>query len=443
MPPPTYLRMRRLASSRPCESRYSKQKMTTSLQSGYQCDFLDNVVEYECPLCLHVTREPSLTSCCGQHFCQACINSLQVDQTPCPLCKSADYSVFLDKKQKRRVLSLTVHCSNKACGCEWVKSLSELEGHLSTENGDCLFVRMSCSNGCGGTIERRHMEEHCSKSCPKRMYCCQYCEFYATYDVVCNEHIHTCTKYPVPCPNGCQDASLVKGQLKKHISECPLEVLECEFKELGCSEKVLRKDLVKHMEDSVGSHLVFVSKQSLQTNVKLKEAQVQLRIVQQQLSTAERNLKDKQHQIDLLSSHVNELALLSPIQFTFSGYHSWKSRGYGVYWTNGPIFCTRPLRYELQVSFGFYGDQFVFDLVPVLSGRGGDLPWPVRCTVTFTIFNQAFDKDHLEIKKTVNINRGRRDNICNISYRGIESPPRHVQFLINDCLFFGVCVDLR
>ena len=418
-------------------------RMTTSLQSGYQCDFADSVGDYECPLCLHVTREPSLTSCCGQHFCQACINSLLVVRTPCPLCKSADYSVFLDKKQKRRVLSLTVHCSNKACGCEWMKSLSELEGHLSAANGDCLFVRVSCNNGCGESLERRYMEDHCTKSCPKRPYHCQYCDFYATYDVVCNKHIRTCKKYPVPCPNGCRDVSLVKGQLKKHISECPIEVLECDFKELGCNEKIPRKDLVKHMEDNMRSHLTLVSKQSLQTSVRLKETQGQLRAVQQQLSKAERNLKDKQYQIDNLASHVNEMAVLSPIQFTFSGYRLWTSRGSGVHWTNGPIFCTRPLRYELRVSLGFYTDQFLFNLVPILSGRGGDLPWPIQCTVTFTVFNQAFNKDHLEIKKNIVINRGYGDNVCCILYRGIEAPPNQVQFLNNDCLCFGVRVDLR
>ena len=43
---------------------------------GFECSFIGDIEDFECPLCLHVTRDPNLTSCCGQHFCHYLVCSL-------------------------------------------------------------------------------------------------------------------------------------------------------------------------------------------------------------------------------------------------------------------------------------------------------------------------------------------------------------------------------
>ena len=166
--------------------------------SGYQCEFVDSVEEYECPLCLHVTREPSLTSCCGQHFCQACINRILTDQKPCPFCKEPGFTVLLNKHQKRRVLSLKVVCSKKAAGCDWVGSLGDLDSHVSVANSNCQFVSVNCSNNCGETVQRKLLAIHLANNCLKRPYSCEYCQLKSTYEEIRDKHTHTCV-YKVPC----------------------------------------------------------------------------------------------------------------------------------------------------------------------------------------------------------------------------------------------------
>ncbi len=41
-----------------------------------------------------------------------------------------------------------------------------------------------------------------------------------------------------------------RGQLEEHLRECPLAMVECELKELGCENVVQRKDADKHMEQA-------------------------------------------------------------------------------------------------------------------------------------------------------------------------------------------------
>ncbi len=137
-----------------------------------QCEFVESVVDYECPLCLHVTRELSLTSCCGQHFCQACIQKTLTDNKPCPLCRSGSFTTLLDKKQRRRVLDLKVYCDKKTVSCDWVGALRELEQHLGEK---CLFVSVDCPYNCEEAIERRFLGIHEALKYPKRPHSCDYC----------------------------------------------------------------------------------------------------------------------------------------------------------------------------------------------------------------------------------------------------------------------------
>ncbi len=145
-------------------------KMASPSTGGYDQEFLDppaKLKEFECPLCLLVIREPTLTSCCGQHFCQSCINRIITDRKPCPLCKQLRFGTFLDKKQKRKVLELKVNCSMKLRGCSWTGELGELDSHTDTGAGDCQFVDVTCPNKCGENLQRHLMGSHLSDTCLK------------------------------------------------------------------------------------------------------------------------------------------------------------------------------------------------------------------------------------------------------------------------------------
>ncbi len=222
--------------------------------------------DYECLLCLHVTREPSLTSCCGQHFCQACIQKILTDNKPCPFCKGDSFMTLLDKKQRRRVLDLKVFCDKKANGCDWVGGLGEIEQHLSEK---CLLCPHNCGEATG--IERRFLTKHKTNDCPKRPHSCEYCGLEGTHQDIQDDHLPVCPKYPVECPNECGVTPLERGQLEEHLRECPLAMVECELKELGCEEVVQRKDAYKHMEQAAQKHIKLMASHYLKNQKRQDE----------------------------------------------------------------------------------------------------------------------------------------------------------------------------
>ena len=57
------------------------------------------------------------------------------------------------------------------------------------------------------------------------------------------------------CPNNCGKV-FERNSLTSHISiDCPMSVIDCEFKHLGCDIRLPRKDMVVHTEQAVIYHL--------------------------------------------------------------------------------------------------------------------------------------------------------------------------------------------
>jgi len=81
------------------------------LEPGYDYGFVDDPSEeMRCPICLFVLREPHLTSCCGNHFCQSCISVIKKEGKACPLCQTNKFDVMLDKFFARKVNELKTKC---------------------------------------------------------------------------------------------------------------------------------------------------------------------------------------------------------------------------------------------------------------------------------------------------------------------------------------------
>ena len=241
-------------------------KMAVSRAGGYEHVFLEQsskLKDFECPLCLHVTREPSLTSCCGQHFCQSCINRITSTRKPCPFCTERNFTVLLDKKQRRRVMELKVYCTMKEQGCTWTGDLGDLEAHIDSglqKSDGCQYINVICSNKCGKGIQRRYLPVHLSEQCPNRVFTCEFCDYLNTYSNITNEHYRKCIKYPLLCPNKCGIGKVERGMMKKHLNECSQQIVDCEFAHTGCTKlKICRKDLQTHVEQSMQSHLSMMS----------------------------------------------------------------------------------------------------------------------------------------------------------------------------------------
>ena len=259
--------------------------------------------EFDCSICREVLHEPNLTSCCGNHLCQACIEPLICARRPCPKCGSEAFTTILDKSVRRKIFALDVRCPVWRRGCRWTGELGNLAVHLDGENGDCEYVDVKCTRKCGVRVQRRELPGHLEQFCPKRQYMCDYCPFKATYEVVNTQHLPLCENFPLPCPNECGVGVVKRCQFEQHQNECPLEVIDCDFSFAGCASRMKRKDKEVHMEESTQNHLMMVvtftaklSQENQQQLVEVQEKFQSRKDVRQEALIQElsRSLKDVQ-----------------------------------------------------------------------------------------------------------------------------------------------------
>ena len=144
-------------------------------KGGYDYEFVTPPPKtLECPVCLLTLRDPHVISCCGNEFCQVCIQRVQRDGKPCPLCNEPSFTMLLHKKLVREVNALVVRCPQKELGCGWEGELGQLQLHLNPEAGPssktngCAYVMVACSYQCGVHLQRQMVQEHEMEVCPRR-----------------------------------------------------------------------------------------------------------------------------------------------------------------------------------------------------------------------------------------------------------------------------------
>ena len=129
-------------------------------------------IQYECPICLLLLREPYQATCCGKSFCKECIERVKTNNHPCPTCNEIErFNVFHNKGLEQSLYDFEVYCSHKSKGCEWRGELRELDKHLNSEPPTdkslegCPFTVIKCPlnhTGCEVKLPRREMKEHMS-----------------------------------------------------------------------------------------------------------------------------------------------------------------------------------------------------------------------------------------------------------------------------------------
>ena len=195
----------------------SKIPDLTHSYKGQEYTFVGQLEDYlreiECPICHSIVSEPLLASC-GHLFCKACHNKLERPMgyylfrkrngrsIQCPVC-TQQHTTVEEKFIDRRVKNLKVRCINHTKGCDWMGCLSDERQHRAQQGG-CDYEEIQCVYGCGVTIHRMIEQAH-SVECPMRPYNCEYCGDEGPYQCIIGDHLETCRRYPVQCPNGCQE----------------------------------------------------------------------------------------------------------------------------------------------------------------------------------------------------------------------------------------------
>lgn len=141
----------------------------SSHKGGYDFEFVSPPPKsLECSICLLTLKEPHVISCCGNHYCKACIGRVQRDKKPCPLCNDPEYSIMLHKGVMREVNSLVVYCPQKKDGCPWSGEMGQLKCHenLGSRDSGCGYVKLDCRHGCdGGRFLRKDIARHENEVC--------------------------------------------------------------------------------------------------------------------------------------------------------------------------------------------------------------------------------------------------------------------------------------
>ena len=270
----------------------------------YEYEFMDTPPEdIHCPICLLVLQEPYLTSCCGNHFCKKCIERVKGSWQPCPLCKSSNFTIMLDKFFKRKINELKVKCPNSDEGCEWSGELGDAQKHISPLGGSCCFVEVSCDYRCGSQVVRRDLKEHKANVCTQRPFSCTYCRYRSTYEDITERHWLECKVYPLHCPNQCGAKEMKRKCLEKHLKvECPLAVVECDFHFAGCDARISRKDMTKHISENMASHLLMMPKVCLGFREQLSEKDQKIAALETTVEQQEWAIAELRHSVSRMSA---------------------------------------------------------------------------------------------------------------------------------------------
>ncbi len=229
-----------------------------------------------------------------------------------PTCNE-EFSSFADKGLKRSLYTLKVRCSHQKDGCEWTEELRQLDEHLNTDPqpekqlDGCQFVEMDCIYNCGNKLQRRYIQNHQIKDCPKRPFGCEHCHDYkSTCDDVTNNHWPVCGFFPVPCPNQC-GSTIQRQYIDSHVAdECPLTTINCDFHHVGCAVKLPRQDMPEHVNSSLSAHMSLLAsshaKLMLENERSLTALQTKVTTLEQENTTSNAEIRSSKTNLTALQT---------------------------------------------------------------------------------------------------------------------------------------------
>uniref|UniRef100_A0A7M5XC89 Uncharacterized protein n=1 Tax=Clytia hemisphaerica TaxID=252671 RepID=A0A7M5XC89_9CNID len=182
-------------------------------ERGYDFNLVNegqNVSGLKCTICHLFLRETHSTPC-HHAFCRGCLMKWNQQQSSnarglkrCPSCnehydpKKISFNGVVDRMVKN---DIDVKCPQHEKECQWQGKIIDYKNHLC---GECPLVNVKCPN------------------------------------------------------EGCQSA-LVRQEIPEHLAEeCLYEKIECEYFDVGCNQKVQRKDLDKHNKINLAKHQKFM-----------------------------------------------------------------------------------------------------------------------------------------------------------------------------------------
>ena len=380
---------------------------------GYSYKFVDDDLpeKYNCAICTFVARDPQQVTCCSHIYCRSCLLQHKKESGlffNCPTCRAhLDGRHFPDGRIEREIKELGVYCPNDEC--QWKGIIRDIEIHIT----GCPYQSIKCTNGCGENMQRRKVETHVSKECPKRIVICTHCKKTGAHEVIStNAHLDVCPLFPIKCTNDECDVVSPRNKISAHKRNCPKSLVTCEYSSVGCSKRMKREVQEEHNESSVKEHL-----------------RLAVNVVHNRL---------------LLNSKVVKLS-------DFNNKKLFNDK-----WSSSS-FYTSPGGYKMMLSvfangnIGSPNGSFVSCYIYLVSGEYDDnLEWPFQGDVRIELLNQLEDKNHKA--KTIKYDESTPDNCKRTGHGwGFHEFVPHSElghntytnccYLLNDCLHFRITVN--
>jgi len=442
------------------QNRTSSTSKSESVFGGYDYECIKKPSdEFVCPICLLLMRDPVLTSCCGNHFCETCNTESKAKASRCPLCKSTSYTFLIDKGLQRKILDLLAYCPKKSDGCNWQGEIRDVAKHINPILDGCNFIEVKCRLGCNEKLIRHTMEKHITEDCRMRRTTCRYCGFKGEYENLFGPHLSECSEYPISCPNKCTEEKIIRGKIHDHLEkECPLEKISCVFEKSGCTTKVLRKDMQTHIDESKLEHLMLLGQSQVTLQKELDECNSKLSAYKDENANLRTKVDELKTEVSTLkfkvpsSDHEDDgYQLTSPCILLLDKFDQIKRSDSGVW--NSPPFYSHPNGYKMQMTI-FIDDNIAL-VIEILEGKfDKHLSWPMKASVSVELLNVIEDNTHW-IKKFDDVTGFQMSSVFS---RGISPvvecewftsckylrffPPKNSQYLEDNKLRFRVTVNV-
>lgn len=449
---------------------------------GYHCNLvkpLPRPLLIHCMACKGILRDPCQVTCCGQGFCQTCLQDLVLVGQPCPNCMAASFDGFENEPLRKEIRKVEVHCTNEGEGCKWTGTLKRLRKHLgSGDKGDptcCQYNKVECPR-CLKSVKQSELEHHMAEKCMKRPYQCQYCGKYrSTFEEVMTNHRPMCEFSPTRCPNLCGE-TLMYVDMDSHIhNDCPMKVLSCEFKEFGCTARLARRSMPEHLEMRSSMHMTMLARTLGDVLKKVEAIQVEMRCEVKRLREENSHLlkkveaagedkqsnkmpivivnnRNSQDQREVLpcSDKHNKVALVVTAELTFNNYTKLKRENSNWF---SPPFYTHQGGYRMCLEVlpngeGSAKGQYVSVFAYFMRGEFDDeVTWPYCGELVIEMVNQwkgdcysqTIRYTEVTTKQFADrVTRGTRSQYGKGIPNFIHLSELPNKFLRNDCLIFRV-----
>ncbi|KAG8014918.1 TNF receptor-associated factor 5 [Nibea albiflora] len=171
-----------------------------------------------------------------------------------------------------------------------------IQDHLSS----CPYEQLQCFNvGCRAALQRRHLQEHLSSTCPHRTEPCPHCQQPLPLSLLQDHVLTSCPDVEVDCPSSCSQ-KLPRHKLKEHRDSCPEVQVSCSYKRFGCCVQGQRARVKLHEDAAVNHHMLLV----LKSNTHLEQ---QVEVLQEEVLQRQQKVQTDSSLLDRLQQEVRPL----------------------------------------------------------------------------------------------------------------------------------------